>query len=243
MSPRVRADIGVGPVMTLLPPEVISSGSDEQAAATGEASDPSPVGTVSVSDEVPTGILGDEYAYVVLVPRPSSGEVDRCYVRAAPGSVDPVRSSLPAVLAVVGDRPVVVSERLVGGQFSRDYSREYENRTTQTLPYLGGVAAALAWLIVSWFRRGEDGLYKTLGATSTDRLAMRGAEWLAILALGALTAWSGVLLALAATDHVTEVALRAAASGLAVAAASSIVVSTAWLAIPRRDTLADLKDR
>lgn len=241
VSPRVVEDTGAGASVTLLAPaSAPSDGADPTAstAATGE----SPVGTVQVSDVVPTDVLGDEYSYVVLVPQPSSGEVDRCYVRAAPADVDTVRAALPTVLAV-GDKPVVVSDRLIGGRFSRDFSQEYATRTTQILPYLGGAVAALAWLIVSWFRRGEDGLYRTLGASVTDRVAMRGTEWLAVLVLGALTAWSGLLLMLAVTDAVTETALVAAAQSMAIAAATGFLVSAVWCAVPRRDTLSDLKDR
>lgn len=239
ISPRVEEDIGVGSSLILLTPA--KTPADESDPAGAPISD-APVGTVAISDVVPTDVLGDEYAYIALVPQPAAGDVDRCYVRTSPADLGTVRAALPALLAVGGET-VIVADRFVGGRFSRSFSQEYATRTTQLMPYLGGVAVALMWLIITWIRRSEDGLYKTMGASLTDRAAMRGTEWLAILALGAVSAWSGVLLVLALTDDATAVALRAAASSIAIAAASSLLVSTLWFALPRRDTLADLKDR
>lgn len=241
IASRVQQDIGSGPALTLLPP-VTAQVDPSAPSAAGPASPGGPAGTVRISDRVDTGVLGDEYAYVVLVPQRTAGTVDRCYVRARPADLDTIRAALPAVLATP-DEPVVVADRLVGGRFSRDYSQEFDERTTRLLPPLGGVVVAVMWLVVSWYRRGEDGLYRTLGATATDRLTMRGCEWLAVLGLGAVAAWAATLLYLVVVDRADPVALRAAATSTAIGAASAVLTSLAWFALPRRDTLADLKDR
>lgn len=213
VTPDARDDTGSGDVLQLLPASPVLLGSGQAPGGAGGREQDLPLAPLEIAAVTPLDVLGDEYAYSIAVPQAAAGTVERCFVRTTPATADAVRAVLPALLTPDDDgTPVVVLDRLVSGQFSRDFSTELDERTTALGPYLGGAVAGLLWLLVSWFRRAEDSLYTTLGAERTTLILLRGTEWATLLAVALLGAWSLSLAGLALTDTATRASLLVVAA-------------------------------
>lgn len=187
-------------------------------------------------------ILGEQHSSGIIWPIAASGSVDECLVWAAPGAKETLMSALPGLLPGSGDKPTVVDNRLIVGQFTRDYHAEYLTRSWRWVPLAGGAALGLIWVLIRWVRRSEDGLYQSLGAPRPQRALLRLIEWtlycLAGAALGYLV--DSVTLALlhpgaGMQPHL----LRSIALGLA----GAVTVGAVAGLLPARNPLDALKDR
>lgn len=187
-------------------------------------------------------ILGDAYAAGVALPIAASGTVDTCMVWAEFGAKDTLMASLPGLLPGAGDKPTVVADRLVTGQFTRDYHAEYLARSWRWVPLAGGVALGLIWILIRWVRRSEDGLYQSLGAARPHRALVRLTEWTLYSVVGAAIAALAADLALAllrpAAGMQTHL-IRSIALGLAASVATAALAGL----LPARNPLDALKDR
>ncbi|WP_149203563.1 hypothetical protein [Actinotalea subterranea] len=201
-----------------------------------------PAGVLTVAAVTDLSLLGEQRSGGMLLTVAAEGTADACFVRLAPGYVEAARAALPAVLQADGT-PAVVTDRLLGGEFARDYAAEYDGRGLRNAPWAIGLAAAMLWLLVRWVRRGQEGLYATLGARWPVRTTMRLVEWCALVGTVALAAvvLSGAILLLSGVEpaitvpHVLRFVLVATLSSTAGAALVALV--------PLQPALAVLKDR
>jgi hypothetical protein len=201
-----------------------------------------PAGVLQVAAVADLSLLGEQRAGGMLLAVPAQGAADACFVRLAPGYLQAARQALPALLHADGT-PAVVADRLVGGQFARDYAAEYRARGLRGAPWAVGLAAALLWLLVRWVRRGQEGLLATLGARWPARTTIRLTEWIALIstvAIASVLLSSAALLALGvesgiAVPHVLRFILIATLTATAGAALVAVV--------PLQPALAVLKDR
>lgn len=201
-----------------------------------------PAGVLTVAAVADLSLLGEQRSGGMLLTVPVQGAADTCFVRLAPGYVEAARQALPALLQTNGT-PAVVADRLLGGEFARDYAAEYVGRGLRSAPWAIGFAAALLWLLVRWVRRGQEGLLATLGARWPTRTTMRLVEWSALIGTVAVVS---VVLSTAALlllgveagitlPHVLRFVLVATLSSTAGAALVALV--------PLQPALAGLKDR
>lgn len=222
---------------------VVDEGATEPGAPivvkSGERRAPDGTRPVAVTD---LRILGEQHSSGVIWPIAASGSVDECLIWAEPGAKEMLMSALPGLLPGSGDKPTVVDNRLITGQFTRDYHAEYLMRSWRWVPLAGGAGLGLIWLLIRWVRRSEDGLYQSLGAARPQRALLRLVEWtlycLAGAALGYLAA--GITMALlhpgaSMQPHL----LRSIALGFAAAVAAGAVAGL----LPARNPLDALKDR
>lgn len=196
-----------------------------------------PVGAIS-----DTTVLGEEYAYAVLLPTSAVGMARTCLVRVEPGFVESVRSALPTLLAS-GGLDGVVADRLIGGEFARDFADEYASRGLRHAPWSVGAAVSLVWLLITWVRRGRDGLYATVGADGPTRAVIRTAEGFALLGTSAAVSAGVVTIGLVLATHDLGMVAQLAARHLVVATSVSVVGVVLSTAVPLRSPLAALKDR
>ncbi len=128
---------------------------------------------------------------VVLVPAPPTGSVNECYVEAEPQTRAAVERLLLSWFDPAQDWTVVPV--LPADQYELDPL----DPSTQTLTLIVGIAGALVVMLVAgtiqWARRQEFALYRILGYTRGQILALITAEW---LALAAAPAAAGVTIGL-----------------------------------------------
>ncbi|MGV8979103.1 MAG: hypothetical protein ACOH17_13770 [Cellulomonas sp.] len=258
--PLVAVSEGIGPLLGLepsaggaiLPLEIadgigIHEGSSIRLTADVDPKAPSlatllPDGLITVGAVADTSVLGEDYAYAVLLPTSASGLAAMCVVRVAPGYLESMRTSLPAMLSVAG-HDSIVADRLIRGAYARDFSDGYATRGLKQSPWLVGAAISLLWLLLVWMRRARDGLYATLGADRSTRTIVRATEGLALIGASVLigvVVVSGVLV-LTATHPgaVVHDMIRHLTIATSVAVLG-VLVSTL---LPLRSPLAALKDR
>ncbi len=258
--PLVAVSEGIGPLLGLasamsgaiLPPELakgigIQEGGSLRLTAAVDPQDPGgaslvPDGPVTVAAVADTSVLGEDFAYAVLLPTSASGSGGVCFVEARPGYVESVRTALPTMLSTAG-QDAVVADRLIGGEYTRDFSAEYATRGLKQSPWVVGAAISLLWLLLVWVRRGRDGLYATLGADRSTRTIIRIAEGVALIGtsvLAGVVALSGAIALTAAhpslvvNDMVRHVVIVVSVALLGVLVSSLL---------PLRSPLAALKDR
>ncbi|KSW29247.1 hypothetical protein [Cellulomonas sp. B6] len=258
--PLVAVSEGIGPVLGLhpstdgviLPPELadglgVRAGQTITLTADIDPQEPAgatvlPVGPVPVAAVADTSVLGEDNAYAILLPTPAAGRAGACFVTADAGFLESVRAVLPTMLSADG-QDAVVTDRLVNGEYSRDFSAEYATRGLVDAPWAVGASISLLWLLLVWLRRGRDGLYATLGADRATRAVIRVTE-------GAALVGTSMLLAAGTATAVLAVAVP---DPLAVAPDVvrhlTIVTSVAVLGVlvsavlPLKSPLAALKDR
>lgn len=187
-------------------------------------------------------ILGEDYAAGVALPIAASGAVDTCMVWAEFGAKDTLMASLPGLLPGAGDKPTVVADRLVTGQFTRDYHAEYLVRSWRWVPLAGGAALGLIWILIRWIRRSEDGLYQSLGAPRPHRALTRLTEWTLYSLVGAAVAALGADLALALMRPGAGLQAHLGRS-IALGLAASVTTAAIAGLLPARNPLDALKDR
>jgi len=258
--PLVAVGEGIGPLLGLAPsaggaivPHDIADGigvqegSSVRLATETSRENPAlaallPDGPITVGAVADTSVLGKDVASALLLPTSASGLAGMCVVRVEPGYLEPVRTSLPAMLSGAG-HDAIVADRLVGGEYARDFSGEYATRGLKQSPWLVGAAVSLLWLLLVWMRRGRDGLYATLGADRSTRTIIRATEGLALIGTSALLAAvvMSCVLALTAThpSAVVDDMVRHFTLATSVAVIG-VLVSTL---LPLRSPLAALKDR
>lgn len=258
--PLAAVSEGIGPLLGLkpsaggaiLPHDIadrigIQVGGSVRLTAEVDPKDPGgasllPDGPITVGAVADTSVLGADYAYAVLLPTSASGLAAMCIVEAQPGEVASVRAVLPTLLSTAG-QDSVVADRLIGGEYARDFSAEYATRGLKQSPWLVGAAISLLWLLLVWMRRGRDGLYATLGADRPTRTIIRMTEGLTLIGTSALmgvVALSAVLaLATAHPGAVVHDMIRHLTIVTSVAVLG-VLVSTL---LPLRSPLAALKDR
>jgi len=188
-------------------------------------------------------ILGDEYSAGVLLPIPAVGRVDACLVWTQPGTRDSLRQALVGILPGPGDRPTVVADRLIIGQFTRDYLHDYLYRPWRWAPLPAGALVGLVWVLLRWVKRSDDGLYQSLGVSRPARALMRATEWAVYAVAGSLI---GLTIALLIIELVVPAAPfilpHLVRSILGCLFASMTVAALAGL-LPARNPLEALKDR
>ncbi len=230
-----------------LVPAVGGSGNTVEGSAAGpeavaDSDRDVPAESLSVAAVADLSLLGDVFSSAVVVPVSATGLASTCFVRVGAGYVESYRAALPALLATDGFG-AVVGDRLVAGSFSRNYSAEYRDRPLRNAPWAAGAVAAILWILVRWIRRGQDGLYATLGADWATRTVLRGVEWICTLLASQVVAAVGVIATLLALDAdlhaVTGLVIRFAA----ISAATATVGAVAGTLVPLRSPLAALKDR
>lgn len=207
------------------------------AAALPVPDDPLPV--VAVTD---TSVLGEQYAFAVLLPTSASGKASTCMVRVEAGYLDAARDALPALLGDAG-QDAVVADRLIGGAYARDFSAEYAERGLRQAPWLSGAAVSLLRLLLVWVRRGRDGLYATLGADRAARTIIRITEGMALTITSALVATGVVAAMLAAMTTSPASVIGDVTRHLTIAVAVSLLGVLSSALTPLRSPLAALKDR
>ncbi len=257
--PLVAAGEGLGPLLGLapapgviLPPDVaeglgVAAGDDLHLTALTDASAPTaalPVldGPLTVSAVADTAVLGEQYAYAVLLPTSASGTASTCMVRVRAGYLDAARDALPALLGQDG-QDAVVADRLIGGTYARDFSAEYAERGLKQAPWLSGAAVSLLWLLLVWIRRGRDGLYATLGADRATRTVVRIAEGLTLVLTSACAAAVVVAGMTAALTTSPAAVVGDVVRHLTIATAVAVLGVLASALVPLRSPLAALKDR
>lgn len=190
----------------------------------------------------PLALLGDAYSSSVLIPMPTSGTADACFVAAEPGSLAALREALPALLPAGGDKPTVVGDRLISGSFVHDYPAEYLARALRWAPVAAGLLIGLIWLLFRWVRRAQDGLYSTLGFRAGHRAVIQLAEWATLLAAGVALAATVAILVLVAGRDWTMVTAIHVLRDLTMASAAATAVAVLVPLLPLRSPLAALKD-
>ena len=218
----------------------LANGPELSAAAAQDRQALSGVQRLTVTDLT---ILGEQYSSGIAWFIPASGTVDACLVWAQSGAKDTLRQGLPAILPGSGDKPTVVADRLVTGQFTRDYHSEYLGRAWRWTPLLAGAGLGVVWILLRWTRRSDDGLYQSLGVPRPVRALLHLTEWLVYALSGAVL---GLTVALVSVEMIAPTApailphiLR---SALLCLAASVLTAAVAGL-LPARNPLDALKDR
>jgi len=243
LATELRLD--VGDRLTLLPaPWSVSgefSGEGGPTAATDPLDQP-PSGPITVAAVADLGLLGEASSTGVLVLVAPLGLADSCFVRSTATGVEPLRDALPALLSIAGSQPVV-SDRLAQGRFVRDYAAEYDARPLRLVPWAAGTALGFVWLLIRWVRRGQDGLYATLGADWSVRAAIRMSEWSCALAVSIIGAWVTAVATSWLLGAPTAVALVHVTRSVLIGAAAATVMAIVATALPLRSPLAALKDR
>ncbi|NMR20397.1 arginine N-succinyltransferase [Cellulomonas fimi] len=256
--PLVAAGEGIGPLLGLppatgliLPPDIadglgVQAGDDVRLTASTDLSAPAaalpvPDGPLPVGAVTETTVLGEQYAYAVLLPTSASGKASTCMVRVKAGYLDAARDALPAMLGDAG-QDAVVADRLIGGTYARDFSAEYAQRGLKQAPWLSGTAVSLLWLLLVWIRRGRDGLYATLGADRATRTIIRTTEGLTLTLTSAVVATGVVAGTLAAMTTSPEAVITDITRHLTIATAVSMLGVLTSTLIPLRSPLAALKD-
>lgn len=198
-----------------------------------------PLQVVGVAD---LSLLGEERSGGILLPVSADGAAEACFISVRPGYLSAARAALPAVLATNGTASVV-SDRLVGGEFARDYVQEYLQRGSRHAPWMLAAGLGVLWLIIRWLRRGHDGLYATLGAGPVERTVIRMSEWTALVLVSVSLA--GVAIAVAAVTMGLEAAvvLPHAARTTAITVGVATAIAAIAAAVPLRSPLDALKDR
>ena len=247
VSLSASTEIGHGPAIELMNPRETSSAPGSPPSAPPDGLVP-PSGPLPVTTATDLEVLGVDYSHAILIPSGAGGVVEKCFIRASPQSLEWVRAAIPGLLADgTTDRPVIVSDRLLSTEFSRDYSEEYAARATALGPWLGGAAMGLFWLVVRWFRRTEDAIYATLGARATERAVIHGSAWVVLVTLAAsASAALGACLALLQGPYDARLVSAFAShvfESLLIGVSVASVVTTAWFVAPRRDVLSTLKGR
>lgn len=229
--------IGAGESVTLLPRRNPTTTGDPTSGPTDV-----PAGPWHVSAIADLSVLGEAYAYGVILPTLAHGPADACYIRAAPGQTNALRDALPAIFGSTITAPTVVEDRLIGGAFSRDYVVEYRERPTAWLAIASGAALGAMWLLLRWVRRGQDSLYATVGAGTRTRGLIRMTEWALTLAVGTILGLVSATCVVMITTGQPETLPLIARSTVIVGAVSS-AIALVWVTVPQREILTTLKDR
>ncbi len=195
---------------------------------------------IAVSD---LGLLGDEYASGVAMLIPASGEVDACMVWAEPGAKATLREALPGVLPGSGSKPTVVADRLISGEFARDYYSEYLTRSWRWVPIAVGVGIGLVWILIRVTRRNEDGLYQSLGTAAPQRALLRAVEWTIYSVVAAFVAMVLSIVGIELLVPSPAQALPHLLRSILLSLASSMAVGSLAGLLPARNPLDALKDR
>lgn len=194
---------------------------------------------IAVAD---TSLLGEALATGIILIATPTGQAQQCFVSLDASRVAAARASLGSVFAVDG-RDAVVSDRLISGKFTTDYTAAYVSRPLKFGPFAAGAVIGLVWALVRWMRRSHDALYTTLGAGPGTRAIIRGTEWTVIAVLGGLASFAltvGLALARGVDGGIAaEYASRFIGSSLLVATA--IIAFTLLMKPP--SVLSALKDR
>lgn len=224
-----------------MPPANTSGSDTPPSRALG---DPPPSMPLEVSAVEDLALLGDVLGSGVLMPVAAQGRADACFIRALPEHRDALRSLLPSVVGPPdAQTPTIVSDRLIEGEFSRNFVAEYQGRDLRGAPYATGVSVGFLWLLIRWLKRSGDGLYSTLGAGRTARASIRAVEWLFTLG-AAMAIGPGISLAiLALLDVPLVLATPQLSRALLAFVLSSSTVASFWALAPMRSPLATLKDR
>ena len=224
------------------------------ARAQGTAEDPAP-GATALRAPPPTTpmrvaavsdltLLGDVMGSGVLVPMTADSLADACFVRAVPGYSEALRSLLPSAVGPPGAQSAtVVSDRLIGGRFSRDYAAEYRERGLRNAPFATGASIGLLWLLIRWLRRDADGLYATLGADRVARTLIRLVEWVLLVGGGTALGAAVIVTVLYAKGVPIDIVMPELTRALLVFVLTSTAVASLWAFAPMRSPLAALKDR
>lgn len=257
--PLVAVTEGIGPLLRLEPsgggvlvPRDLADGIGVREGSSltlflDDSHDPSltgllPEGPVTVGAVTDTSVLGQDLSSAVLLPSSASGRAGSCVVRAGPGYLEAVRAGLPAMLGLPGE-DAIVADRLVGGEYARDFSVEYATRGLKQSPWLVGASISLLWLLLVWMRRSRDGLYATLGADATTRAIIRAAEGLALVGTSALLAATVTSATLALTAHHADALVGDVVRHFTIAISLALLGVLVSVLLPLRSPLAVLKDR
>lgn len=173
-----------------------------------------------------------------------SGDAQQCWVEFEPGSFAAGQGALAARFADDGVGPAV-RPYLRADQFTRNPLAEFASRPQKTgWIAAGALLGALFWLM-TWFRRGELGLYLALGTPRTMVAFMQAAEGWVLVAAAEVAAVVYALAVCVALDRplTFDQALVAARTSGSAALVALALIPLGPLVIVRGNILELLKDR
>lgn len=216
----------------------------EDLAVTGQVQ----VGTVLASEGgrlivggEATSIPSTDISSRVLVPILPGGDLEQCWVRARPGTIEEVRAVVRARFAA--QNPEVV-ENLAGEIGSTPADRWY--RYSDTLPWAyAGFGSALVLGLVTHSRRPVWSVYRTFGMPPHRLLALLMLQSTAIvLAAGTVAATVLIVWAATSASPADARACTVALTHLGAATLASLSATLPIQALTLRATVAEsLKDR
>ena len=180
----------------------------------------------------------------LLTQAPPEGPIDECWIEFSRATFAPGMETLGAWFSQ-SDKEPVVRPYIRRDEFSRDVRAEFASRPQRWGWVAAGGFMAMVFLLVSWFRRADLGLYLALGTGRGQLLTMLGIEVVLVTAIGLAlgSSWALALRALADDplpwDHVL-LGLRSAGMGALLGLALAPFTS---LLSARGNLAAMLKDR
>lgn len=171
------------------------------------------------------------------------GPTDECWVEFDPHSYAAGLASLGAWFASADDDPVI-RPYIQQDEFTRDVVAEFERRPQRFGWALIAALTGVVYLLVSWFRRAELGLYLAVGTSRLDLLVMLGIEALVVVTTATIVG-GGFAVGLHAYEHrVTSDHIRVAFTTAGAGALLALAVAPVASLVSARGNLASmLKER
>lgn len=243
LAPAIAAQLGVGPGDHLLLRPAHATGVVEHGAGPPVSAnvDQLTTGTVTIAAVADLTLLGESNATGIVLPA-GSGVAASCFVTLDPGADIAGRESLAAALTRGSTTPVV-ADRLTSGEFVRSFSAEHSERDLRAVPWAAGAVVGSVWLMIRWLRRGQDGLYATLGADWSIRAVIRLSEWAALTAVSTVLAGTVIMAFLVPADVSAVVAVPFVLRSSLMTLATASSLAALGTLVPLRSPLSSLKDR
>lgn len=243
LAPAIADQLGVGPGDHLLLTPGRTSGIVDDGAGPPVSADADQLtpGTVTIAAVADLDLLGESNATGIVLPA-GSGVAASCFVTLDAGADAAGRESLGAALTRGAGTPVV-ADRLTSGEFVRSFSSEHSGRDLRAVPWAAGAAVGAVWLLIRWLRRGQDGLYATLGADWPSRAVIRLTEWAVLVAASTALGGAVIVTVLSLADVSAAVAVPFTSRSVLMTLATGTTLAALGTLVPLRSPLASLKDR
>jgi len=187
----------------------------------------------------PLQTVGSGFTNTVMTSEAAIGETTTCYVALEPNSLA-LASSLRSAF---GRSDTAIYRMLAGTELAGSPLEEHATRNTRHLWWTVAVFFAVTVRYVTWTRRSEIALYKSLGLPSSEIRLMLLLEFLAGSAIGSLAAVVAARIAAAALGYHPDAVLFGWVGATQASTALVLATAVSVLLTHTGNPLEALKDR